>query len=47
MNPEKPIRIDTRSHIGEVIATALDYSMKRSAVLTRYLVDGHRPVDDD
>ena len=32
---------------GSAIARALDYSLKRWAALTRYLVDGHVPIDNN
>ncbi|MFP3563681.1 IS66 family transposase, partial [Paraburkholderia sp. SIMBA_030] len=32
---------------GSAIARALDYSLKRWDALTRYLVDGHVPIDNN
>ncbi|OJB53998.1 IS66 family transposase, partial [Burkholderia ubonensis] len=37
----------TRVSEGSAIAKALDYSLKRWEALTRYLVDGHVPVDNN
>jgi transposase len=41
--------IDQRKLVseGSAIARALDYSLKRWDALTRYLVDGHVPIDNN